>query len=101
MCIVSVATPRFEQKRPSLTAKRLRPPAQGCRFGYPGITGENESSTATRLRHLVRFQIRRNRVAVGINAFALPRVAEAATLGWRAQPRCGWNSAFSLLYQSN
>jgi hypothetical protein len=73
----------------ALTAKRLRPPAQGCRFGYPGITSENDSSTATRLRHLHLFQIRRNRVAVGMEAFALPRVAEAATLGWRTQPLRG------------
>jgi hypothetical protein len=35
------------------------------------------------------FQLRRNRFAVGINAFALPRVAEAATLGWRTEPLCG------------
>src|SRR6266498_2747173 len=24
------------------TAKRLRPPAQGCRFGYPGIMNEKD-----------------------------------------------------------
>jgi hypothetical protein len=33
----------------SYTAKRLRPKAQGCRFGYPGSQKSNES-TATRLR---------------------------------------------------
>jgi hypothetical protein len=42
-----------EALRWTLTAKRLRPPAQGCRSGYPGITIENDCSTATRLRHLV------------------------------------------------
>jgi hypothetical protein len=35
--------------------KGLRPPAQGCRFGYPGSTEMNDFSTATRLRHL-RFE---------------------------------------------
>ncbi len=35
----------------SLTAKRLRPPAQRCRRGYPGITNENDYPTARRLRH--------------------------------------------------
>jgi hypothetical protein len=24
------------------TAKRFRPPAQGCRFGYPGVTDEDD-----------------------------------------------------------
>jgi len=33
-----------------ITAKRLRPTAQGCRFGYPGDHGELGGSTATRLR---------------------------------------------------
>jgi hypothetical protein len=33
----------------STTAKRLRPPAQGCRRGYPG-KGEMGFATATRLR---------------------------------------------------
>jgi hypothetical protein len=30
--------------------KGLRPPAQGCRFGYPGKLVRREISTATRLR---------------------------------------------------
>src|SRR5260370_41624637 len=34
-----------------LTAKRFRPPAQGCRRGYPGIRNENDYPTARRLRH--------------------------------------------------
>jgi hypothetical protein len=71
------------------TAKRLRPPAQGCRFGYPGIRVKNDGSTATRLRNLRQVLVRRNGVAVGIKTFALPRLAEAANLGWRTQPLRG------------
>ena len=33
------------------TAKRFRPPAQGCGRGYPGIRNENDYPTARRLRH--------------------------------------------------
>jgi len=52
-----------------------------------------DHSTAKRLRHLTdefRDQSkRRNRFAVGHQRNLLPRVAEAATLGWRTQPLCG------------
>ena len=33
-----------------VTATRSRPPAQGCRRGYPGIRRKNDHSTAPRLR---------------------------------------------------
>src|SRR5437870_10565369 len=60
-----------------------------------------EHSTAKRLRHLTdeskrrnRFAVgnRRNRFAVGNQQNSLPRVAEAATLGWKSQPLCGSSS---------
>src|SRR2546425_13167794 len=38
------------------TAKRLRPPAQGCRFGYPGIMNEKDYPTAKRLCHFVELR---------------------------------------------
>ena len=38
------------EKRVTATAKRFRPPAQGCRCGYPGIGRKNDHSTAPRLR---------------------------------------------------
>jgi len=53
----------------------LRPPARGCRFGYPGTWEGNNVSTAKRLRHLYQRnqQSRRNRVAVeGINRHLFP-----------------------------
>src|SRR5437870_647388 len=47
-------------------------------------------STATRLCHsLEEFKTGATALRLGFRN-SLPRVAEAATLGWRSQPRCGW-----------
>ena len=47
-------------------------------------------STATRLCHsLEEFKTGATALRLGISKL-VPRVAEAATLGWRSQPRCGW-----------
>src|SRR5437016_12464098 len=58
-------------------------------FGYPKNT-EEKYSTATRCVVLWRMK-KRTQPPCGweSNQNLLPRVAEAATLGWRAQPRCG------------
>ena len=56
-----------------VTATRLRPPAQGCRFGYPRLTRFGECPTATRLR---LFLIRRGNDATALRlnhiSFAIP-----------------------------
>jgi hypothetical protein len=64
-------------------------PGLPSRFGYPGITSENDSFNRNAVASYPIYFKRRNRVAVGSNAFASTRVAEAATLGWRTQPLRG------------
>jgi hypothetical protein len=65
--------------------KQLRPTAQGCRFGYPGFTNENDFFNRNAVASSSELlKICRNRVAVGITAFLAPRVAEAATLGFES-----------------
>ena len=72
-----------------LTAKRLRPTAQGCRFGYPGNAKGKISNRKAVASFFPLIHKGRNRVAVGMNEFVQPRVAEAATLGFVTQPLCG------------
>ena len=68
------------------TATRLLPPAQGCRFGYPGkrkrmaVNRKAVAANASEKRDAYGW---RNRVAVAESIVCFPRVAEAATLGWR------------------
>ena len=64
----------------AINRNAVSPPAQGWRFGYPGIADE-QSFNAKRLRHVL------NESELGATAKrlestnSLPRVAEAATLG--------------------
>ena len=64
------------------TAKRFRPPAQGCRLGYPGIMNENDYPTAKRLCHLVESRKKPAQPRCGwVQNHFLPRVAEAGNPG--------------------
>ena len=78
------------------TAKRFCPPAQGCRFGYPGYTFEYPISTqrgcANSQCALHPTNVDTTPLGLEMFAFIVPRVAEAATLGWRTQPRWGWTA---------
>src|SRR5437588_9348746 len=66
-----------------LTAKRFRPPAQGCRRGYPGIRNENDYPTARRLRDFfVQSKRAQPRCGWAVN-HSRPRVAEAVTVRWK------------------
>src|SRR6266571_4920081 len=83
-----------------LTATRLRPPAQGwAAADYPGIRDEKQSFNRKAVASFPR------RIKTGATALRLgltklvPRVAEAATLGWMTQPRCG--SALSEMANSS
>jgi len=71
------------------TATRFRPTAQGCRFGYPGLTRFVECNRNA----VAAVLIRRERDATGLRLLTVfindPRGNRAATLGCRAEPRCG------------
>jgi len=76
-----------------LAPKGLRLKAQGCRFGYPG-TKKMDSQPQGGCVGDARPCAGRNRFAVGGSDDFLPRVAEAATLGFESQPL--WGKARNL-----
>ena len=78
---------RHSLKKTLMSQRDCGPPAQGCRFGYPGKLVKRQS-TATRLRPFLREKCtsRHNRIAVDDKFLSSPRVAEPATLGWRLLP---------------
>src|SRR5438552_445594 len=61
----------------------------GLPLRLPWDCGWRDHPTAKRLRHLSDESKRRNHLAVVNQRNSLPRVAEAATLGWKSQPLCG------------
>src|SRR5438309_6767636 len=72
-----------------LNRKAVASSSPGLPLRLPWDYKSRNRSTAKRLRHLFDESKRRNRLAVVNQPDWLPRVAEAATLGWRSQPRCG------------
>ncbi len=57
-------------------------------------------STAKRLRHFLdESKTGATALRLGTNENSLPRVAEAATLGWRPQPRCGSAAGMPQVYR--
>jgi hypothetical protein len=81
--------------------KGLRPPAQGCRFGYPGNSWEKRFQPH---RGCVVFSERNAQadttaLRLRTRSLSLPRVAEAATLGWRPLPLWGINKNLSRTYR--
>jgi len=85
-------------------AERSALPQRGCdskpRVAASATLGPktNEFSTARRLRHRSESSTGRNRFAVGTADHILPRVAEAATLGFETQPL--WGKGKSWLMQT-
>jgi len=71
----------------SSTATRLRP-AQGCRFGYPG-NREHKMFNRNAVAPFDEGRTDATALRLENNWPFIPNVAEAATLGWRAQPLCG------------
>jgi hypothetical protein len=61
------------------------------RFGYLGFVKVKElfNRKAVASNRYEQIKRRRNRFAVAESSKLVPRVAEAATLGWRTEPRCG------------
>src|SRR5260370_13414931 len=72
-----------------LNRKAVASSSPGLPLRLPWDYKWRDQSTAKRLRHLPNELKRRNRLAVVNQRNSLPRVAEAATLGWKSQPRCG------------
>src|SRR5437667_1226480 len=72
-----------------LNRKAVASSSPGLPLRLPWDCEQRDHSTAKRLHHLTDESKRRNRLAVVKQRNSLPRVAEAATLGWKSQPHCG------------
>jgi hypothetical protein len=73
-----------------LNRNAVSPSSPGLPLRLPWGSRMKHHSTAKRLRHFLdESKTGATALRLGINEYSLPRVAEAATLGWRPKPRCG------------